>query len=93
MPQVKLCSVLFGVFFVSWVFSFQSLFWNCAKTHTVSLRNSNHCIWWFLKKYFFLGEHDVENQTSQLTERYKAGMFVAAPGARGIAPPNLHTAS
>jgi len=27
------------------------------------------------------------------SESYKAGMFIAAPGARGIAPPNLHTQS
>jgi len=27
------------------------------------------------------------------SESYKAGMFIAAPGARGIAPPNLHTES
>jgi len=27
------------------------------------------------------------------SESYKAGMFIAAPGARGIAPPNLHTKS
>ena len=31
------------------------------------------------------------NQTSQLEESYKAGMFIAALGARGIAPPSLHT--
>jgi len=34
---------------------------------------------------------DVRKQTPQLTESYKAGMFIAALGARGIAPPNLHT--
>jgi len=27
------------------------------------------------------------------SESYKAGMFIAAPGARGITPPNLHTES
>ena len=27
------------------------------------------------------------------SESYKAGLFIAAPGARGIAPPNLHTES
>jgi len=27
------------------------------------------------------------------SESYKAGMFIAVPGARGIAPPNLHTES
>jgi len=27
------------------------------------------------------------------SESYKAGMFIAEPGARGIAPPNLHTES
>jgi len=27
------------------------------------------------------------------SESYKAGMFIAVPGARGIAPPNLHTKS
>ena len=27
------------------------------------------------------------------SESYQAGMFIAAPGARGIAPPNLHTKS
>jgi len=32
-------------------------------------------------------------QSPQLAESYKAGMFSAAPGARGIAPPNLHTES
>jgi len=27
------------------------------------------------------------------SESSKAGMLIAAPGARGIAPPNLHTES
>jgi len=36
-------------------------------------------------------EVDVWKQTPQLTKSYKAGMFIAAPGARGIAPPNLNT--
>jgi len=27
------------------------------------------------------------------SESYKAGMFIAAPGAWGFAPPNLHTES
>jgi len=36
---------------------------------------------------------DVQKQTPQLTETHKAGTFVMAPGARGIAPPNLHTES
>ena len=36
---------------------------------------------------------DVQRETSQLMENYKAGMFIAAPGATGIAPPNLHTKS
>jgi len=35
----------------------------------------------------------MRKQTLQLTESYKAGMFITAPGARGIAPPNLHTES
>lgn len=30
-------------------------------------------------------------ETLQLKESYKAGMFIAALGARGITPPNLHT--
>jgi len=30
-------------------------------------------------------------QTPQLTESYKAGMFIMALGVTGIAPPNLHT--
>ena len=39
------------------------------------------------------GGVDVRKQTPLLTESYKAGMFITAPGARGIAPPNLHTES
>jgi len=35
----------------------------------------------------------MRKQTPQLTKSYKAGMFITAPGARGIAPPNLHTES
>ena len=31
------------------------------------------------------------NKTLQLVEGYKAGVFIMALGARGIAPPNLHT--
>jgi len=34
---------------------------------------------------------DVRKQTPQLTESYKAGKFIMAPGARGIAPPHFHT--
>jgi len=34
----------------------------------------------------------VQKQTPQLMESYKAGMFITAPGARGIAL-NLHTKS
>jgi len=40
---------------------------------------------------FLLLPPDVWEQTLQLMESYKAGMLLAAPGARGIAPPNLHT--
>jgi len=36
---------------------------------------------------------DMWKQTPQLTKSYKAGMFIVAPSARGIAPPNLHTKS
>ena len=36
---------------------------------------------------------DVQKQTPQLTESYKASMFITAPGARGIVHPNLHTES
>jgi len=36
---------------------------------------------------------DVRKQTPQLTESYKADVFITAPGARGIAPLNLHTQS
>jgi len=35
----------------------------------------------------------VQKQTPQLTMSYKAGMFIATPGVRGIAPPNLDTES
>ena len=44
------------------------------------------------QRWFHLGcQIDVRNRTSQLAKSYKAGMFITAPGARGIAPPNLHT--
>jgi len=36
---------------------------------------------------------DMWKQTPQLTESYKAGMFIMVLGARGIAPSNLHTKS
>jgi len=35
----------------------------------------------------------VRKQTRQLTESYKADKFIMVPGARGIAPPNLHIES
>lgn len=35
-------------------------------------------------------KRDTWNPTLQLTESYKSGMFIAALGARGISPPNLH---
>jgi len=36
---------------------------------------------------------DMQKQNPQLTESYKAIMFIAALGARGITPPKLHTES
>jgi len=36
---------------------------------------------------------DVQKQTPRLIVSYKAGTFIATPGTRGIAPPNLDTES